>query len=237
MKASVQEVLKNTDLSQQKALGEIVYEAFRMTIIQGKIPFGERINEKEYSEIMNISRTPIRFALKILEKEGLVEHIPKVGVVVKEITKKDAIEIYAVRKALETVATETAMQLMTEEDFKELDDLLTQTEEKNAQGNVEDVIKLFNNFHEIIYLKSNTLRLREIVMNIQEYLSRFRRICLNTADRRDQAVVEHRLLYHAMVAKDKRRIQLLIEDHLNSSLAFVLQEMEKENQINESQTK
>ena len=227
MRESVRSVFDNTDLSQTKSLNEIIYEAFRTTIIQGKIPYGERINEKEYAVALNISRTPIRYALKQLEKEGLVDYIPKFGVVVKQITKKDAIEIYAVRKALENLATATAMQLMSEEEFQELDDLLTLTEEKNSEGKIEEVIQLFDNFHSVIYQKSNALRLKEVVANMHEYLSQFRNMCLNTTSRRNQAIIEHRELYKAMRAKNEDQVKEVIEEHLNHSLSFILKEIEK----------
>ena len=65
-----------------------MYEAFRKTIILGQIPAGSRINEKEFSDTLNISRTPIRYALRQLVEEQLVEHVPKIGIVVKGISKK-----------------------------------------------------------------------------------------------------------------------------------------------------
>lgn len=79
---------------------------------------GSRINEKEFSDTLNISRTPIRYAMTQLVAEKLVEHVPKIGIVVKGISIKDAYEIYDIRKSLDTLATIKAMDLMTEEDFR-----------------------------------------------------------------------------------------------------------------------
>ena len=94
MSAIIQAVKKNLDITQNKPLKISLYEAFRKTIILGEIPAGTRINEKEFSTELNISRTPIRYALNELTKEHLVEHIPKIGVIVKGISIKDAHEIY-----------------------------------------------------------------------------------------------------------------------------------------------
>ena len=93
MNPTVEAVKRNLDLTSSKPLKICTYEAFKKTIILGDIPAGERINEKEFSEQLNISRTPIRFALQELVKEQLVEHIPMVGIVVKGISMKDAYEI------------------------------------------------------------------------------------------------------------------------------------------------
>ena len=117
MSTIIKAVSKNLDLSQNKPLKDLIYEAFRKTVILGEIPAGERINEKEFSENMNISRTPIRYALKKLTEEDLVKHVPGVGVVVKGISIKDAYEISRPQGA-DAPATTTAMKLMTPEDFK-----------------------------------------------------------------------------------------------------------------------
>ena len=80
----------NLDLSQNKSLKESVYQAIRKTIILGDIPAGTRINEMEFADVLNISRTPIRYALKELTHENLVEHKPRIGTVGKGIKMKDA---------------------------------------------------------------------------------------------------------------------------------------------------
>lgn len=228
MRTSAQEVLSNMDLSQNKTLNEIVCESLRATIIQGKIPAGERINELEYAETINISRTPIRYALRVLTQEGLLEYIPNVGVVVKQITPKDAREIYAIRKALDVLATVTAAERMTEEEFGELDKLLTLTEKKNTVGETQEVIKLFTAFNHFIYEKSDMLRLKEVVIKISEYLGRFREISLNSKARCNKAMEEHRLIYCAMLNKDEELIKEIIEEHLDFSFRFILREMERE---------
>jgi len=78
----IKEVIKLADLSQNKPLNEIVFEGLRIAIIKGIIPVGERINESVYAEKMNISRTPVREALRRIQEEGLVEYVPHYGVVV-----------------------------------------------------------------------------------------------------------------------------------------------------------
>lgn len=120
MSSIIDAVKKNLDFSQNKTLKILLYEAFRKTIILGEIPAGTRINEKEFSEILNISRTPIRYALKQLTTEKLVTYVPKIGVVVKGISTKDAHEIYDIRKSLDTLAAIKAMDQMTTDDFKKM---------------------------------------------------------------------------------------------------------------------
>lgn len=217
----------NLDLSQNKPLKLGVYEALRKTIILGDIPAGKRINEKELSEELNISRTPIRFALQELVKEQLVEHVPRIGIVVKGISIKDAYEIYDIRKALDTLATIKAMTFMDDDDFDELEQLLEKSEYYNKTDQVDTLLQSFSDFNEFIYQKSQMLRLKAIVTDLQAYLVYFRDIAIRASARRSLALEEHWLIFRGMKNNDIEQITLITHEHLNRSLQFILKEMER----------
>lgn len=227
MSATTDAVKKNLDLSQNQPLKISIYEAFRKTIILGEIPAGERINEKEFSDILNISRTPIRFALQQLVEEQLVEHVPRIGIVVKGISIKDAHEIYDIRKSLDTLATIKAMQLMTPADFDEMKALLEKGDRLNQENKVDEVLQNFSDFNAFIYEKSQMKRLKSIVTNLQAYLVYFRDIAIRSSERRYRALEEHWLLYRGMITNDVQQVTLITHEHLNHSLQFILQEMER----------
>ncbi|EKS9962319.1 GntR family transcriptional regulator [Enterococcus faecalis] len=226
MNPTVEAVKRNLDLTSSKPLKICTYEAFKKTIILGDILAGERINEKEFSEQLNISRTPIRFALQELVKEQLVEHIPMVGIVVKGISMKDAYEIYDIRKSLDTLATIKAMELMTPEDFDELEALLLEGEQYNKNNQVDDLLQNFSDFNSFIYTKSQMLRLKKIVTDLHAYLIYFRDIAIRASERRSIALEEHWLIFRGMKTKNIDQITLLTHEHLNRSLQFILKEME-----------
>lgn len=229
MEDNIGEIIKFTDMNQYKTLNDIVFEGIRKAVIKGILPVGERINEKEYAERMNISRTPIREALNRLEKEDLVEYIPRYGVVVKKISVDDAKEIYQIRKALDILATKNAMKLMTKKQFEELKDLLEYTEKLNEQNeDLDVVIKLFSDFNENIYKFSQMPRLTSIVMKLREYLMRFRDISLNGEERRRKALNEHWMIYRAMCNQDEIQLSMIINEHLSYSEKFIIKEMEKQ---------
>ena len=227
MNPTVEAVKRNLDLTSSKPLKICTYEAFKKTIILGDIPAGVRINEKEFSEQLNISRTPIRFALQELVKEQLVEHIPMVGIVVKGISMKDAYEIYDIRKSLDTLATIKAMELMTPEDFDELEALLLEGEQYNKNNQVDDLLQNFSDFNSFIYTKSQMLRLKKIVTDLHAYLIYFRDIAIRASERRSIALEEHWLIFRGMKTKNIDQITLLTHEHLNRSLQFILKEMER----------
>jgi DNA-binding GntR family transcriptional regulator len=227
MKDYINEVIKLTDLTQNKPINEIVYEGLRTAIIKGIIPVGERIKETEYSERMNISRTPIREALKRIEDEGLVEYIPNVGVIVKKVSKEDVEEIFKIRIALETLATKNAMEIMTEKEFEQMYQLLVKTEEANSRNEVDRVIDLFTDFNDMIYRFSRMPRLEHIVNRLRDYLKRFRDISLTSQARRKKALEEHWIIYNIMKEKNYDVLPLIISNHLDYAKSYIIQEIEK----------
>ena len=227
MSAIIEAVKRNLDITQNKPLKISLYEAFRKTIILGQIPAGTRINEKEFSTALNISRTPIRYALTELTKELLVEHIPKIGIIVKGISIKDALEIYDIRKALDTLATIKAMTLMTPEDFQQLQAILEECEQLNQANRVDEVLANFTKFNDFIYAKSQMTRLRDIVSELRTYVIYFRDLSIRSSQRRSAALEEHWLIYRGMCNHDIDQITLITHEHLDRSLRFILKQMEK----------
>ncbi|MFH5836518.1 GntR family transcriptional regulator [Proteiniclasticum sp. C24MP] len=223
----MKEVIKLADLSQNKPLNEIVFEGLRIAIIKGIIPVGERINESVYAEKMNISRTPVREALRRIQEEGLVEYVPHYGVVVKKITIEDAVEIYQIRKALDILATQNAMKIMTEEQFDEMKALLERTDEADARGDYKEVIELSRQFNDMIYEFCRMPRLDVIVKKLRQYLMRFRDISLTENDRRRKALDEHWLLYQNMRQKNYEQVAIITSEHLDYSEKFILKEMRR----------
>lgn len=227
MNPIIQAVEKNLDFTQNKTLKQMVYDAFRKTIILGDIPAGTRINEKEFSDVLNISRTPIRYALQRLVSENLVEHRPRIGIIVKGISIRDAYEIYDIRKSLDALAAERAMKLMPPQDFAELTALLETGEALNAANDVDAVLKNFSDFNAFLYEKSQMPRLKAIILELQTYLVYFRDVAVRSTNRREEALAEHWLILRAMENQQAEQLQQLMHEHLDRSLTFILQEMER----------
>jgi DNA-binding GntR family transcriptional regulator len=221
------ELVKNTDFNQNKPISEVVYENLRKVIISGAVPVGERIVEKEYAERLNVSRTPVRVALRLLEMEELVEYVPKVGVIVKRISIEDVGEIYKIRHSLEVLAATSAMENITLDEIEDIKNLLDRTEQKNDEGDVEEVIRLFGVFNSKIYEASRMKRLTGMISKMNEYLQRFRNISIAENERREKALKEHREILKAIIEKDKTNIDEIINRHLEYSLSIVLAEMSR----------
>lgn len=232
MDSTVEAVKANLDINSNQTLKVSVYHAFKRTIILGEIPAGERINESVFSEEMNISRTPIRYALEQLLKEELVEHVPGIGMIVRGISIKDAYEIYDIRKALDTLAFTKAMHLMTEEDFDELERHLQSGDSiqtKESDDRIDNLINNFSGFNAYVYEKSQMRRLLKIIDEPQAYLVYFRELSIRSEVRSKIALEEHFLILRGMRKKDVETMTMLIHEHLDHSLKFIIEDMENRN--------
>ena len=232
MDSTVEAVKANLDINSNQTLKVSVYHAFKRTIILGEIPAGERINESVFSEEMNISRTPIRYALEQLLKEELVEHVPGIGMIVRGISIKDAYEIYDIRKALDTLAFTKAMHLMTEEDFDELERHLQSGDSiqtKESDDRIDNLINNFSGFNAYVYEKSQMRRLPKIIDELQAYLVYFRELSIRSEVRSKIALEEHFLILRGMRNKDVETMTMLIHEHLDHSLKFIIEDLENRN--------
>lgn len=227
----IKKVINLVNLSQDLPLNQIVYNGLRTAIINGIIPVGERINEKKYSIELNVSRTPIREALYRIQAEGLIDHIPNSGFIVKRVTVDDAEEIYKIRIALDTLATLNAMERMTNQDFKMMKALLDETEECEERGDFSTVVKHFGDFNNMIYEFANMPLLKVIIDNMRDYLARFRDISLIDDNRRKKAFDEHKLIYYCLRDKDERELTDLIKKHLSYSRKFIIDEIKKQEEL------
>lgn len=112
--------LRFQPMMESRPIREIAYEVLKHAIVTGEIPAGERIVETDYAERLHISRTPLREALRKLERDGLVEYVLRRGVVVRAFTIEDVDEIYTIRNALEMLTLPAIVERATQEDIASL---------------------------------------------------------------------------------------------------------------------
>ena len=228
MSIDMNELVRIVDLSQSLPLNQIIYEGLRTAIITGVIGMGERINEKQYAEYLNVSRTPIREALRRIQDEGIVEYIPNYGIVVTTFTEEDVYEIYQIRTALDILAATNSMKIMSPHDFHVMEELLKRTDDAQEQGEVRKVIEMSKEFNTMIYKFARMPRLETIQNRLRDYLIRFRDISLTANDRRQRAIDEHHLIFRCLKNNEVEQMRLVITEHLERSRDFILLEMKNE---------
>jgi len=133
--------------AQRSVFRDQVVDKLRDAILDGRIPLGEPLRERQIAERLEISRAPIREALLSLEKEGLVVTTPHRGTFVASYTDEDVTEIYTLRAALEQLAVGLIDGRATAGDLRALDDLVTQMDRHAADGDFRKLIAADHSFH------------------------------------------------------------------------------------------
>jgi DNA-binding GntR family transcriptional regulator len=211
-----------------RILSDHVASQIRGAIISDQLKPGQRIVEREIAEAMQTSRGPVRDALLLLEREGLVVRYPHRGTFVTELSLEDAEEIYTLRQAIEGLAVEYVLQRATPEDLDGLDEQVQQmVEEVEAGYDLGKATELDLEFHRTLCRISGHRRLLEA----WEALSAQTRVLLLTHRRRnprdftERAVEWHRSLVQAIRLGDlelareelQKHLAVTLEGFLNSS--------------------
>ncbi|MBN9759391.1 Transcriptional regulator, GntR family [Pseudonocardia sp. Ae406_Ps2] len=163
------------------SLAQSAYVAIREGIIHGVHPPGSRLRERSLSEDLNVSRVPIREALRQLELEGYVTTSPHRGALVRQLTLRDVAELFDVRLSLEVLAARQAARAVAEGRADDaLRDVLAEAARATRAGD-EDAIRQANtNLHaQIIAMTGNSL----LIATMTPLLGRIRWLFALTADR------------------------------------------------------
>jgi DNA-binding GntR family transcriptional regulator len=222
---SLETGLKSIDPSLMVPIRDVVYENLRQAILDGAMQPGERLVEGELSEKLNVSRMPIREAIRKLEAEGLVEHIPRRGVVVKGFSEEDIIEIYTLREALEALAAVQAVRRATREDIRQIEVAMMEVERLASMGDQADPREVFeanHRFSQLIIEACHMPRLIQIVSTYMGYLERFRRVTMGDPSRREVVIREHRMIFQAIKDGDEARAEALTREHVRGGLEAYL---------------
>lgn len=196
------------DTRQQKA-----YEYLYNAIVTNKLPPGVAIAEQEISNVLGISRTPVREALKQLEAEGLVRHIPLRGTFVEEITTQDLEEIFALRETLEVLALKTAINDITDEELYEIEILLRSLEYDSSNEKFYDSDR---RLHDLIVKHGGNRRLAQILNNLNSQMERLRHIAAMKPHRLQQSKQEHLEIVAALKRRDLEEAERLLRQHIRN---------------------
>ena len=203
--------------AESKPIREIAYETLKHAIITGDLPAGSRIVETDYAERMHISRTPLREALRKLERDGLVEYMLRRGVIVRAFTIADVDEIYTIRTCLEMLTLPAIIQNATPGDIQRLRDILAQMDPLTEQGDVAALSPLARRFHNELTAISGLKRTIRAIEGQDEYITRFSALSIAKEDRRGAAHQEHHELVNLVERKDLEGFQQLMRRHIERS--------------------
>ncbi len=200
-----------------------VYEKIKEGIIDGTLIPGSPINENEYAQGLNVSKTPVREALRQLEREGLVENIPGRGSTVTHITFQDIREIFEIREIIECGAARRAASFSNAEEVREKKQELEQfsAQEAESKGHLwgpEEEI------HQFLVTCVGNEKLLEIYLGLLDHMKRIRLHFGGqfTRQRFDELVTEHTAILDALIDGDGNRAEQAVQEHLHKAAAYLL---------------
>lgn len=212
----------NLDLHNHRPLREIVYEELKRQILVGEIAPGTRMMEVDLAEEMGVSRTPVREAIRKLEKEGLVTIEPRRGAYASGISIKDILDVLEVRQNLEGMAASLAARKVTEEEKQDFIRANAAYKAAILSGNTDEIIKNDEYFHQLIVNYSDNKTLTQLLSQVQELALRFRYIYYDDFSRYERMPKEHEEIEEAILSGDIAKAKVVAEEHVAHLKEFVI---------------
>ena len=194
--------------------GSGAYRRLLEDIGNGHLAPGARLRETELAERFGISRTPIREAIRQLEADGLVVHMPRQGATIRVLDYSEVMELYEMRAVLEGTAARLAARAASD---LELDELETLNSELSQAVDVRTAYELNRQFHMTLLDAAKNRYLIKSVNALQKTLLIIGTSTLAEADRAQQAVKEHADLLVALKARDGVRAEELMRAHIEAA--------------------
>ncbi len=205
-------------------MGDLAHDSIRDAIISGRLAAGERLSQDELARQLGVSRAPVRDALNRLEAEGLVRTAAK-GVVVAEMTPRELLDLFEVRAVVDGYAARRACTLISEDDIRRLEQIVEATAQLSNGGNVQEVLKAHEDFHDVIYAASGNAELTRIARSLWDRTYRYRLAGLASREVTLSSLADHRAILEAFKEKDPSRAEKLMSGHNQHTVDRVLMDM------------
>jgi DNA-binding GntR family transcriptional regulator len=205
------------------ALYQEVAERLRERIYNQDLSPGEWIDELALCEHYGISRTPLREALKVLHSEGLVVLVPRRGCYVRELSPEELDQIFPVMALLEGRCAYEAAQKITPADLQALDAMHAELERYASLDDVDGYYEQNYLFHEQVQRLAGNLFLQRAISDLRKLLRLVRHRQLKTPGRLQASLNEHRQIMAALRASDAEAADRIMQEHLNSQRAALMQ--------------
>lgn len=172
-----------------------------------------RLDERQLSEQLGISRTPLREALVRLEQEGLVNIIPRRGIYIVRKTKREIVELIIVWAALEGMAARLATQNASDESIAELRSMFPSFSAGNDPANIDEYSERNIEFHQTILRLGGCELLVDMADQLFLHVRSIRTQTIGEADRATRSVKDHRQIIEAIESRDADLAARLVREH------------------------
>lgn len=191
-----------------------IADVLREKIFQHELKPGSWINEKTITEELEISRTPLREAIKVLAAEGLITMKLRRGAYVTEVETSDLANIFEVISILEAQAAYDVAKNATENELEALDKVHTRLEKAAADRDINGFFELNQEFHDLIQQFAGNPWMRKVIQDLRQVLKLQRKNSLMKIGRVEQSLIEHRQILSALIGRKPEQVKELMHSHL-----------------------
>ena len=207
------------------ALHEQVAHRLRQMLVENRIAPGAKLNERELSEVLNVSRTPLREAIKMLAAEGLVELLPNRGAIAVELSEADVRNTFEVMAGLEAQSGELAAQRITDAELNEIKAIHFEMLAAYTRRDLPGYYRLNAAIHSAINAAAKNPVLTATYDQVNARLQALRFRSNQNEDKWRDAVREHEQMVAALSARDPAAMRAVMSLHLAHKQDTVIQQL------------
>lgn len=190
------------------------WRVLRESIVSGRLPAGTKLIGSQLAEQLGVSRTPLREAIQLLEREGFVKRLPSGVVEVVGLGLDEIEEVYAIRARLEGLATRYAALRATPEEMDQLNDILADMREAVRRGSRAEVDAGGAEFHELIHHASHLTFAVQQLATMRDHIDRYRAQTIALPGRQDAVIDEHAEVVRWLEQRDGDRAEDAMRQHI-----------------------
>lgn len=209
-------MMRLSPLHDTPSLSERAYEAIKEAILSLEIRPGEVLSIGQLAGQLGVSRTPVRDALLLLEKDGLVTLLPQKGARVSEISNRDIEETYELRVLLESYAAKVAAARLTPGDLEQMETVLQEAEQAFERGERVAAADLGRQIHDLLIEKVGNERLLAFLDDLETHYTRIRRFAPLIPGRFAKSHEQHKKILAALQNGDAEGAEQAMFNHLSS---------------------
>ncbi len=211
------------------SLKERIYNSLKQAISNMNIyedGVNLRLDERQLSEQLATSRTPIREALARLEQEGLVRIVPRKGVYIVRKTKAEILDMITVWAALESMAARLVTQRASDDEIAALRTIFSTFQDGQMQAHIDEYSDANIRFHQSIVEMGRCALLKETAGNIFLHVRGIRARTITDSDRANRSIIDHIHIIEALESRDAELAERLVRDHALSLADHVSRNVE-----------
>jgi DNA-binding GntR family transcriptional regulator len=208
----------------QSSFRNQAYHALKQAITSFNVyahPQEIRLDERQLSEELGVSRTPIREAMTLLEREGFVRTSPRRGVFVVRKSKKEIIEMIRVWAALESLAARLITQYASDKEIAGLRRLFDEFQDGSPEGHLDEYSDANIKFHQTTIRLSGNQLIVDMTENLFIHVRSIRQATIGEDNRAQRSIIDHMKIIEALERRDTERAEALTRQHTLDLAAHV----------------